>query len=121
MMNDLMKTLEDLNETLENAVINNSLAVTAGQLGLDPRSYYGTMYASADGIAVESGRSGLRSLNYYGGFEYVDAENVKTYGDWTIYTCECERVREHLYRVLSPEDVEALQHEYGDRPEEDED
>ena len=120
MMNDLMNTLEDLNETIENAVINSSLAVTAGQLGLDPRSYYGTMYASADGIAVEGA---VRSLNYYGGFESVDAANVKTYGDWTIYTCECERVREHLYRVLSPKDVEALQlqYEYGDRPEEDED
>ena len=113
-----MNTLDELNETIEQAVMANSLATTAVQLGLDPRSHYRPMYASADGIAVDGE---TRTLNYYGGFEYVDADHVKKYGKWTVYTSECERVRGHLYRVLSPEDVKDLRREYADYDEEDED
>ena len=118
MMNDLLTDLDDLNEQIETTIMRNSKSRTAKELGLDPRSYYGPMYVSADGIAVEGV---VRTLNYYGGFEYVDAEHVRKYGNWTLYTSECRRVRGHLYRVLSPEDVKDLRREYAEYDEELED
>jgi hypothetical protein len=35
-----------------------------------------------------------RSLRYYGGFEYVDDEYIRTYGDYVIYSAETERVQD---------------------------
>lgn len=118
MMNNLLDDLDDLNEQIENAIKSNSKTYTAKELGLDPRSYYGPMHVSADGIAVEGA---TRTLNYYGGFEYVDDEHVRKYGNWTLYTSECERVRDHLYRVLSAADAKDLRREYGEYEDECED
>ena len=110
-MNDLLYALDDLDGQITAVFESNTRCVIATDLGLDPRSYYGPMYVSADGIAVEGS---TRNLNYYGGFEYVDSEYVRKYGKWTLYTSEDDRVREHLYHVLSPEDARQLKGEYGD-------
>ena len=117
MMNDLLTALDDLDVQIASAIESNTEEVTATNLKLDPRSYYGSMNVSIDGIAVEGS---TRTLNYYGGFEYVDDEHVRKYGRWTFYTSASERVREHLYHVLSPDDARQLKGEYGDiRDEED--
>jgi hypothetical protein len=118
MMNTLLDTLDNINDTVNDAVVEHMRPVKAAELGLDPRSYYGPMYVSTEGIAVEGA---TRTLNYYGGFEYVDDEDVRKYGNWTLYTSESERVRDHLYRILSEGDSNYLRREYGEFNEELED
>jgi len=117
-MNTLLDTLDNINDTVNDAVVEHMRPLTAAELGLDPRSYYGPMYVSTEGIAVEGA---TRTLNYYGGFEYVDVDDVRKYGNWTLYTSESGRVREHLYRVLSDADVKDLRRMYGEYKDECED
>ena len=78
-VNRLMKEFFEANACIE---------CDAGQCGLDHRAGYNFKVSKGcyDGegfIAVRGGN--VRTLSYYGGFEYVDAESVKTYGEWTIY------------------------------------
>jgi len=62
--------------------------------GLDPRALPTRVWYNDDFMIVPSG---LRKvLDYYGGFEYVEPENVYTVGDLTFYSGECERVRRVL-------------------------
>ena len=61
--------------------------VSADQLGLDVRC--GRVYIDRDERVIVS--SNQRGLEYYGGFEYIDAECKVKIGDYTIYL-ECDRV-----------------------------
>ena len=63
--------------------------VSALQVGLDYRC--GRVYVSLeeDWVAVK-GRTG--SIDYYGGFEYVDSEFKTTIGNVTFYNSEADRV-----------------------------
>lgn len=66
--------------------------VRADQLGLDYRAGNScTLYVLNDGVVA---KGNVRSLEYYGGFEYVDREYVTKIGDLTIYSDECDRVQE---------------------------
>lgn len=60
--------------------------------GLDPRAFAGEFFFNEDCVVVTVGMN--RSLRYYGGFEYIDDEFVRTYGDYVIYSAEHERVRD---------------------------
>ena len=63
--------------------------VSAAKLGLDPRAGY--VRVLDDGIIVDSGS--IRSMNYYGGFEYVDESAITRFGDFTYFDrYGCERV-----------------------------
>jgi hypothetical protein len=104
---------EEVNNTVSEAVHDNMKQTTAAAMGLDSRSYYGAMwYSSALGIAVDRH---TRTLDYYGGFEYVKDRTVL--GDWTFYGIEDSRVREHLYRVLSEEEGRELAARYDEEEE----
>jgi hypothetical protein len=94
---------------------DNMELVTASDLGLDSRASYRGLYVSRDGILVEGD---TRSLDYYGGFQYVDSEARQQLGNWTMYTSADERVRGHLYRVLDADTVAELQAEYDELEEE---
>ena len=41
-----------------------------------------------------------RSLNYYGGFEYVDGEYVQQLGDYTVYLAYADRVQKCINTFL---------------------
>ncbi len=86
--------------------------VKAADLGLDPRAYYGPIRVSPGAIVIEGN---TRSMDYYGGFEYVDASDRKVIGDYTFYMVgeEDSRVRNHLARIFPELDT--------DREEDDED
>jgi len=87
-----MWELEQKVEELVNKYIEESEAVcvNADQAGLDFRC--GMVYVSVadDYVAV----SGNRSINYYGGFEYIDSDFITTIGHMTFYSGETERVQD---------------------------
>ena len=88
-----MWELEQKVEELVNKYIEESEAVcvNADQVGLDFRC--GMVYVSvADDYVAVSGNG--RSLNYYGGFEYIDSEYITRLGHMTFYSGEVERVQE---------------------------
>lgn len=78
--------------------------VKAKQLGLDARAFYGVAYVDESAIVVSKDQD--RSLQYYGGFEYVDKDYRREVGDYVFYLAEDDRVREHLDRYFVTEDAE---------------
>ncbi len=61
-------------------------------VGLDPRAFIGEFFYNEDCIIVLAGNN--RALRYYGGFEYIDEEYVRQYGDYVIYSAEHDRVQD---------------------------
>lgn len=61
---------------------------------MDYRAFSSGMYFSEQFIAV--GASGASALNYYGAFEYVDAEYVRKIGPYVFYLADDGRVSETI-------------------------
>lgn len=68
--------------------------VNADMLGLDPSS--GNVWVDIENESIISEKRTTRRLDYYGGFEYIDAEYRKEFGDYTIYTVGNNRVESAL-------------------------
>jgi len=87
-----MWELEDkINELIQQFIEDSdAVCVSADKVGLDRRC--GMVYVSIDEdfIAV----SGTSSINYYGGFEYIDSEYITGLGHMTFYSGETSRVRD---------------------------
>ena len=64
--------------------------VSADACGLDYRA--GKLYVTPDAIIAANSAT----LDYYGGFEYVDSEYVTTIGKYKIYSAESSRVMEAI-------------------------
>ena len=82
---------QQVTELLENYIeLSGAVCVGARDAGLDYRC--GRVHISVDEnwIAVEGN---TRSIDYYGGFEYIDEGAKKTIGEYTFYEGECDRVR----------------------------
>ena len=101
---DKLNSLQwEINKKVE-AIINEELReVTPQELGLDPRAGY-HLFINEDYIAVSKGNR--RTLDYYGGFEYVDEEHVTVLGDMVFYSTDDERVQDHLDEFFIKEDAE---------------
>ena len=86
--------LEDLRDQI-NALVKTKLyeaiAVKAEQLGLDPRAGYKLYISNDEDTFIAVHKDNRRSLDYYGGFEYIDKEFVLELGDYVFYT-DHERV-----------------------------
>ena len=82
--------VDEMNAVAERTVFDTMEPCKAQELGLDRRAGY-AMFVNEDCIAVEGSTS---SLEYYGGFEYVDKDYVRKVGDWTFYFNDSERVEE---------------------------
>lgn len=72
--------------------------VQARELGLDPRAFWG--YAYVDKSAIVVTKEQARTLDYYGGFEYVDRDYRREVGDYVFYLAEDDRVRGHIERFM---------------------
>ena len=83
---------------MANRFVSQMSEVQARDLGLDPRSFWG--YAFVDETAIAVIKDQARTLDYYGGFEYVDKDYRREVGDYVFYLAEDERVREHIDRFL---------------------
>lgn len=81
--------------------VGTASTVSANEIGLDIRC--GKLLISDEWIGVHSGRAN-RQLQYYGGFEYVDEEDVFVVGSYTFYSSESSRVQGHIDRWLNVEE-----------------
>lgn len=65
--------------------------------GLDRRAGF-NIFITEDVIACR--RSDDKSLQYYGGFEYVQDEFRSVLGDYVFYDGQDERVQEHIQKWI---------------------
>jgi hypothetical protein len=93
---NLFKLIDEVTE-LTDSYVGNMELVPANRLGLDPRC--GKLFVSPDCIAVYKAND--RSLQYYGGFEYVDSNYRHEMGDYVFYSREATRVDEALETYLN--------------------
>jgi hypothetical protein len=69
-------------------------------IGLDNRC--GMIYINQEYIAVDKFKAG--TLEYYGGFEYVDKDHRREMGDFVFYSSESSRVADHINRYFDLEE-----------------
>jgi hypothetical protein len=106
--NEMSKSLYDLMDEVNDLVIDyadNMDCVTADKAGLDPRC--GSIWIGEDCIAVK-GSYGKRMIEYYGGFEYVNKDEVSALGEFTFYSIEDSRVAGHIEHYLESKEEEEL-------------
>ena len=72
--------------------------VSATELGLDQRC--GRAYVDDNMEYIVVGNDYVRSFNYYGGFEYIQDEDKRVLGDYTIYLNTCDRVSDALESLM---------------------
>jgi len=92
----------DINAAVEQFIEENCKVGDRDRTGLDPRAF-GKFHYCHEGIFIDG--SNERSLNYYGGFEYIDSDLVKHYGDYVFYSAEADRVQEVLENLMEMEDA----------------
>lgn len=93
-----VKDLELEIQNILNEAITDSTPVKPEELGLDRRSAQ-NLWVCDEGIFVREISD--RSLQYYGGFEYVPKDLRHDYGDYIFYSAVDERVWEHIDRFMS--------------------
>ncbi len=102
MYHSIYDLIDSVEEKTRRFVNENMDLVSATELGLDQRC--GRLFVNEDGIAVSKGSD--RTLQYYGGFEYVDRDYRNELGDFVFYTVDDDRVREHVAQYYEKESVE---------------
>lgn len=102
MYHSIYDLIDSVEEKTRRFVNENMDLVSATKLGLDQRC--GRLFVNEDGIAVDLGSD--RTLQYYGGFEYVDKEYRHELGDFVFYTVDDDRVRDHVESYYAEEEVE---------------
>jgi len=100
-MSAFRELLSEMNSKVEGLIDEEFREVTPKEVGLDSRAGY-RLFINEDYIAVSRGNR--RSLDYYGGFEYVDEEHVTVLGDMVFYSSEDERVQGHLDEFFMQEE-----------------
>jgi hypothetical protein len=85
----VLVAIDNAFEAIEAAVADLP-RVSAAKIGLDPRAGY--VYVDLEDEAIVAESHNIRSLDYYGGFEYVDEDAVSTIGNYKIYSADSERV-----------------------------
>jgi hypothetical protein len=96
------------NVEITNFVSKEMTKVNAEDIGIDARC--GSLFIDHDTIAVRKCNDG--TLQYYGGFEYVDKEYRREVGDWVFYFSEDSRVWGHIDRWAGEENKEEGFDEY---------
>jgi hypothetical protein len=87
-----MKTMYDFLEGINESILFRTEEmeyVSPTKLGLDQRSAC-RVWVSDECIIVDAGDD--RSMQYYGGFEYVDSQYRVAVGDYVIYLADDGRV-----------------------------
>jgi hypothetical protein len=84
----MMMSITTMIEAIEQASRDAKKALNfepANKFGLDDRAGYMAYDGDAQCLIVDGS---TRSLEYYGGFQYVDRDCVDTYGDLTVYNLD---------------------------------
>ena len=90
---NIMDLADEVQDMVERQVAGMR-RVSATELGLDQRCGFAYVDEAMECIVVDDARA--RSFNYYGGFEYIDSEDVRKVGDYVIYLATASRVQEAL-------------------------
>lgn len=98
MHEDVLEILWEAETRMEQAV-NDLPKVCASKLGLDKRA--GSVWVDEDNELIIARGYGVRNLEYYGGFEYVDKGSVHQIDNFKIYTTMDNRVVDALDHYLS--------------------
>ena len=91
---DLIDTIENMVQTHIN---ENFTTILASDLGMDSRAGH-RLFINKDFIAVRHCND--NSLQYYGGFEYIDADDRVELSDYVLYSANSSRVAEILNRYF---------------------
>jgi len=102
-MSDLYTIKNVINEMVDQLIDDEFRLVKPKEVGLDVRSAY-DLFINEDYIAIR--KDNRRTLDYYGGFEYVDEEHVTVMGDYVFYSADDERVQDHLDEFFLQEESE---------------
>jgi hypothetical protein len=102
-MADLYTITKLMNEMVDQLIDDEFRSVKPKEVGLDVRTTY-ELFINEDYIAIR--KDNRRSLDYYGGFEYVDEEHVQEFGDYVFYHAEDERVADHLAQYYQDQEDE---------------
>lgn len=100
-----MRSIYDIIDTLNEKMyrfVQELECVKASELGLDSRC--GMLSVNEECIIVDKRND--RTLQYYGGFEYVDKEFRQEIGDYVIYLNGDERVLGHIERYYEKAEAE---------------
>jgi hypothetical protein len=91
--------IDSVNEVVERHV-RGMTRMTANEIGLDIRA--GRVYVDLRDEVIAVGCS--RSIDYYGGFEYIkEGEGRTTYGSYTFFNTESSRVQECFEYLVEAE------------------
>ena len=101
-MSQILNLVQDLDEQVRNQLAGLTY-VRADELGLDRRAAY-TVWVDEDVLIVRKDED--RTLQYYGGFEYVDSSARMECGDYVIYTSDDSRVADCLDYYNEVEETE---------------
>ena len=77
-------------EALQEEILEACIVAKPEDLGLDSRC--NELWMCPEYIASQN----RGSLDYYGGFEYIEKQYIVQIGDLTVYSCEDSRVQEAL-------------------------
>lgn len=93
----IMDLDDKVNTVVEDFIDKNCKQGEPRTTGLDKRAI-GLFWYNYECIIIPADRR--KQLDYYGGFEYIDSEFVKQYGEYVMYTAESERVQEVLDAIV---------------------
>ena len=79
----------------------------AEDLGLDRRSAY-RLYVDRDRTCIAVSKTADRTLQYYGGFEYIDKDYRREMASWVFYFAEDDRVADCLAHLDEPDHTDQL-------------
>ena len=97
---NIMDLADEIQDMVERQVAGMT-RVSASDLGLDNRCGFAYVDDDMECIVVDDARA--RSFNYYGGFEYINSEDKRQLGDYTIYFNTCDRVSDALECLMEDE------------------
>lgn len=89
----VLTVIDDALNAIDEA-ISKLPKVSATAIGLDIRAGY--VYVDTEDECIIADRGSVGSLDYYGGFEYVDGDAVSQIGRYKIYSADSERVADAL-------------------------
>ena len=98
-MLDLVDEVQDMVERQ----VAGMRRVSATALGLDQRC--GSAYVDEDMECIVVSDANARTYNYYGGFEYIDDEDVRKLGDYVVYLSTSDRVRDALECLMEKDGI----------------
>ena len=99
---DILTFIDEINNQISERVQKMEY-VQAEDLQLDRRAAY-RLHVNEDCIIVDKNTD--RTLQYYGGFEYVDKEYRIEMGDYVVYLGDDDRVRGHIDYYYEREEEE---------------